>query len=120
MNASTTRKLAASAFALLTAVFAPALPALAQSAYDTPSISVSDAGEGKVALLVTAGPSGAPNGFTVWWMKQSDFAANGGQWFTGVDSRQSGAYFFGQPTLNTDDGSYFSFDLGPNQSIEIE
>jgi len=54
--------------------------AAAQVRYDAPSFSVVDRGLYRITLAITAGPSGTPAGFTVQWMKKSDFDALGGVW----------------------------------------
>jgi len=53
-------------------------------------------------------------------MKESDYIANGNEWFLYGDSRQGEAFFWGEPTLNTNDGQYTTFALAPNQSITLE
>jgi len=50
-------------------------------ALDAPTMALQAEGFFKIRLTVTAGASGAPGGFTVWWMKRADFEANGSQWF---------------------------------------
>jgi hypothetical protein len=52
-------------------------PAHALGGVDTPNIGTGTSGIAKQTLTLTAGPSGAPNGFTVWWMLESDYYANG-------------------------------------------
>lgn len=95
-------------------------PAFAQS-LDAPTLSFVRAGHGKVVLNVTAGASGAPNGFMVYWMTQTDYDNYGDVWpSTLTYPSLNWASFTGVPTLNTGNGLYTSFDLGPNQSIQIE
>jgi len=88
-------------------------------ALDTPTISLGASGHAKQTIIVTAGPSGAPDGFTIWWMDAAEFAANGGQW-PSVDAGQGAACFTGAPTLNTFDGSQTTFQLAGNQSVIVE
>jgi hypothetical protein len=95
-------------------------PARAQGDFDTPLVTLGPTGLGKQTLTVMAGPSGAPAGFTVWWMTRSDFIANGSQWWVYGDPRQGEASFTGTPTLNLFPGDASSFALGPNQTITIE
>jgi hypothetical protein len=95
-------------------------PALAQGDFDTPTVTLGVTGLGKQTLTVMAGPSGAPAGFTVWWMTRSDFIANGSQWWLYGDPRQGEASFTGTPTLNLFPGDAPGFALGPNQTITIE
>ena len=105
----------ASALALATAapVFAIAL--------DAPTVAQVALGHGKAVLRVTAGPSGAPNGFAVYWMTLADYDAYGSIWpsieaYPGL----GWAHFTGVPTLNTNDGAYTSFILAPGQTVDVE
>jgi len=72
-----------------------------------------------VHLDVAAGASGAPNGFTIEWMTQAQFDANGGVWPDPSDPRIKSALYFGFPSLNTVDGTT-SFMLGPDAIADIE
>lgn len=105
-----------------TLIFAGSLaaPAFAQGDFDTPILTLGPTGLAKQTITVTAGPSGAPAGFTIWWMKRSDFMANGSQWWVYGDTRQGEAYFHGTPSLNVFPGDASSFALGPNQTITVE
>ena len=109
--------MASVAILAVTASFAWAqLPAL-----DTPALSMVRAGHGKVVMTVTGGATGAPAGFGVWWMKYSDFANNGLQWFSAApDPRQGEAYFVGAPLIHVYGGQYTTFLLGPNLSSMVE
>jgi hypothetical protein len=96
------------------------MAATSVSALDTPTVTVIDQGFAKAVLNVTAGESGAPYGFTVWWMKESDYIANGNQMTYYPSSIQGAASFTGVPTLNTWNGTLLSFVLEPNQTAKIE
>lgn len=96
------------------------LPATAQAQYDPPALSAGVLARAGIELHLTAGASGAPTGFTVWWMKQSDFEANGSQWYPGGDPVQMEACYTGVPTLHTMDGTLSSFVLSPSQNVDIE
>jgi hypothetical protein len=87
---------------------------------DTPGISTGVAGHAKQTITVTAGPSGLPNGFAVRWMDRSTYLANGGVWPQDVTPEMGSVLFIDRPTLNTFDGQYTTFKLGPNQSVKIE
>jgi hypothetical protein len=89
-------------------------------ALDTPTVTIVDEGFGKAVLNVTAGESGAPYGFTVWWMKESDYIANGNQMTYYPSSIQGAASFTGVPTLNTWNETLLSFVLEPNQTAKVE
>ena len=95
-------------------------PALAQGDFDTPTLTLGVTGLARQTITITAGPSGAPAGFTIWWMTKSDFVANGSQWWLYGDPRQGEASFTGTPTLNVFSGQATSFALGPNQSVTVE
>lgn len=97
-----------------------AVAPMARAAVDTPTISVSQSGHGKQAIVVTAGASGLPDGFTVWWMDDGTFASYGRTWPSTEVSEQGAAAFTGAPTLNTFGGQFTTFKLAPNASITIE
>jgi len=108
--------------ALLGVLVQAVLPAAAQAQYENDPLAVSAGvvARAGVELILTAAPSGAPGGFTVWWMKQADFEANGGQWYPGGASSQMEASYSGVPTLHTMGGTLGSFLLAPNQTVEVE
>lgn len=99
-----------------------ALPgaAFAADPLATPALDVVDVGYAKIVLDVTASVDGAPAGFTVLWMKQSDFLANGSQWYAAPNAVQNQASFEGVPTLNTWGGALTTFVLGADQTARIE
>jgi hypothetical protein len=96
-----------------------AIRAAAQS-YDPITITPIETGHAKAVLRVQAGPSGAPAGFTIWWMKRVDFSALGESWPGGQVAGKRWAAYVGTPTLNDGEGLFDSFMLGPNESIDIE
>jgi hypothetical protein len=77
-------KITVKTFAILVVVLLMAVPMMAavkKTAYDTPTISCAPGSTGSsIKVTVTAGPSGAPAGFSVQWMLQSELDANGGIW----------------------------------------
>ena len=87
-------------------------------ALDTPTTTVLNQGYGKALLSVTAGPSGAPYGFTVWYMTQAEYDVSG--WQYGPTVTQGVATFTGVPTLNTFGGTITSFVLNPDESVLVE
>lgn len=96
------------------------VPGLALAALDTPTVTLVDRGHGKMVLDVTAGPSGTPEGFAMYWMTNQDYVDYGEVWpdlltYPGLHW----AFFTGQPTLNTFE-QFTSFRLGPNQTIRVE
>ncbi len=105
--------------ALLALCALPARTALAV-ALDSPAVAVDAIGHGKVRLTITAGPSGAPSGFGVYWMTAEDYANYGSVWPSILSYPGLGwSMFTGAPTLNTF-GEYSTFALGPNETIRIE
>lgn len=97
------------------------LPALASAtALDKPLLASEVQGHAKIVVIVQAGESGAPAGFTVQWLPFSDFLANGGQFYAESGGVQSEAHFTGTPTLNTWDGMLTTFLLGSNALAAVE
>ena len=86
--------------AMLVLATGAATPAFAQGDLDTPTLVLGPTGLAKQTITVTAGPSGTPAGFTVWWMKKSDFIANNSEWWLYGDPSQGEAFFDGTPSLN--------------------
>ena len=72
-----------------------------------------------IHLDVTAGVSGAPNGFTIEWMPRSVYDALGGWPEDPTHPAIMSAIFLGSPTLNTAEGTD-SFLLGPSELALIE
>ena len=98
-------------------LFVTAGSAFAQ-ALDTPSLTLNRAGFFRIDLDVHAGVSGAPNGFTIQWMKKADFDEYG--WPSNeYDPSAATCDFTGTPTLNTDPRSG-SFALGSNGAIQVQ
>src|ERR1044072_8428761 len=85
---------------------------------DTPSITVKRSGFFRIDMDVQAGASGAPNGFTVQWMKKADFDAYG---WPATESDPGSVYcdFTGDPTLNLDSRSG-TFQLASHGVIGIQ
>lgn len=104
----------------LTVIFSLLIVSAAFAALDQPSISTGSSGHAKQTLFVTAGPSGAPNGFTVRWMDASTYYGNGGQFQAEPSLGEDRAAFTGEPTLNTFGGQYTTFKIEPNQTIRVE
>lgn len=100
------------------ALCAIASTAIADVVLDSPSVTVVDHSREWVTLRIVAGPSGAPGGFSVWWMKQSDYNLYGG-WLPGGygNGYVDGADFTDAASLFTYDGS--NYVLGPGQEVEV-
>jgi len=95
--------------------------AQAQTPCDPVDVSPVVIGRVGVAMNITAGPSGAPGGFTVCWMTLADFLANGSDWVyaESVDADMD-ASFTGTPTKHTGGGTILSYVLAPYQTVTIE
>jgi hypothetical protein len=100
-------------------VLAPAV-AVAQDQLDTPEVTVVEEGHGKVRLQVTAGPSGAPGGFTITWMTAANFAACGGAWPDESSDEVVRLACTGVATLNTWGEPERSFRLAPGEALDTE
>jgi hypothetical protein len=84
---------------------------------DTPNATFLDNSPSYISLMVTAGPSGTPNGFTVEWMPKSDFDV----WGWPTDYTPPGfnyCTFDGAPSFNLTPG-VSDFLLGANAGAEI-
>lgn len=66
-----------------------------------------------IGILVTAGETGLPAGFSLQWMTAADYAANGNQWYASDDTRLCKASFSG----NANDSRY---SLLPGKSVAIK
>ena len=87
-------------------------------ALDTPTLKLDEAGFFRIDLDVTAGATGAPNGFTIQWMKKADYLAKG--WpASEYDPTAPVCDFTGAPTLNPDVRSS-TFQLAANGAIRIQ
>jgi hypothetical protein len=87
---------------------------------DTPTISAGVSGHAKQTIYITAGPSGAPYGFTIRWMDISTFLGHGSQFAPEPVDGEGLVAFTGTPTLNTFGGTVTTFALAPNQTIRVE
>ena len=105
-------------FALSLLVLSASSRFAAAQALDTPSATVAARGFFRIDLEVQAGGTGTPNGFTLQWMRRSDFQLSG--WPADPNSpRLMHADFTGDPTLNLDPSST-TFQLAPNGSIQVQ
>ena len=102
--------------AALLATAALTVPSFAAGQFNPPSVSVVSANRSSITLRLTAGPSGAPAGVYVEWMKTSDFNITG--WlYDPYDARLVYCDFSGTPTWHT--SSTGSYALGPGQSVDV-
>jgi hypothetical protein len=88
--------------------------------YDSPTASINAVGHSKVTMTVTAGASGALDGFTVCWMTLDDFDNYGDVWpSTLIYPGLGWSAFTGAPTLNDFAGGA-DYKLAPFESMTIE
>ena len=85
---------------------------------DVPVVDIVATDRSSTTLNITAGPSGAPAGFTVEWMYEVFYAALGG-WPAAPDPSIFVCDFDGTPTLTTTAG-VSSYLLGPGEAIKVE
>ena len=104
----------------LAAIVLVAGVAAAQSVPNPVDLSAVAAGHGKVRLTVTAGDTGTPYGFTVCWMKYSDFVARGSAWPATWIKSEGWGNFTGAATLNTWGDAVQSFHLGAGEALDVE
>ncbi len=88
---------------------------------DAPELLPGLSGSSLINVDVIAGPSGAPNGFTIEWMTAALFTTLGEVWPAdpALDSFVHSATFLGTPTLNTVDGTT-TFVLGPGAIAAVQ
>lgn len=107
------------AFACAGLLAAAASFAAESTVLDAPELAPGAEASTIIHLDVTAGVSGAPNGFTIEWMPRSVYDALGGWPADPTDPAIMSAIFLGNPTLNTSEGTD-SFLLGPGELALIE
>lgn len=88
-------------------------------ALDAPTLKLDRAGFFRIDFDVQAGPSGAPNGFSIQWMKKGTYLSIGGFPNTLEDPAASSCDFTGTPSLNPDTRST-TFELAPNGVIQVQ
>jgi hypothetical protein len=106
--------------AALSALAVAMVPMVVWASPDPVSITSVRAGHGKIVVTLQAGPSGAPAGFSMWWMTRSMFEASGSRWFDGVLANKDWAAFTGTPIVNTDGGTITTYRLAPDEEVVIE
>lgn len=97
---------------LLTLVAFPALAAV----LDTPGLNLVYSTRSSIVVDLTAGASGAPAGFSVEWMKRSDYDALGGWPGDSYHPKVVGCDFDGVYTLN----GQGDFLLEPGETVRLE
>jgi len=102
-------------FALIGALVAFASPAFA---LDAPIVTVLQSKPGSVRLMVSAGASGAPSGFTLERMSLAEYQALGG-WSSPLATSYVIGAFSGRPTFNTE-GTDLDYRLAPGAGMEVE
>ena len=117
MIAPILRRLCAAPLAAGLLLAAATIPARAQTPYDPPTLQLVSATPSYVALRVTAGASGAPNGFYIEWMYKSVFDALGGWPSDPYDPSLYYCIFDGMPAWHV--GGDNGYRLGPGESIDI-
>ena len=86
---------------------------------DTPSLFLASTDRSSARLVVSAGLSGTPTGFTVEWMTRADYDAVGGWPADPADPRIVDCEFAGTPTLTVVPGVP-DYSLGANVSTLVE
>jgi hypothetical protein len=96
-------------------------PAHTQTPYDAVAVAPGMVGRVGITMDITAGPSGAPGGFTVCWMTLADFVANGSDWYY-AESMEADldCSFTGTPTKHTAGGTIMGYVLAPSQTVTVE
>lgn len=108
-------------FLLLAVLCAVAVnaPRASAAALDTPNLEGVLVGRTSISVMVTAGTSGAPQGFTVEWLPAATYDALG-SWPASDDPILLKADFRGLPTLNIQDGTdSYSLTSGDFAGVQI-
>lgn len=91
---------AAAGTVAVAAIGLPAFAAPPKSKISTPTLSVFAASQVSIDLQVCAGATGAPAGFSIQWMTQAEYIANGNQWYLSEDPRLCKASFSGNANIS--------------------
>jgi len=91
---------------------------VAAAGLDAPTVSVLQSKPGSVRIMVGAGASGAPAGFTIDRMSRNDFDALGG-WSSSLATSRVIGSFTGRPTFNIE-GTADDYRLAVGEGIEVE
>jgi len=78
----------------------------------TPAISCAGATQTSINIQVCAGANGLPNGFSLDWLKASDYAANANHWFSSDSPLACSAGFSGSANLSR-------YNLGPYECVTV-
>ena len=97
---------------LLTALGSPSAMAGPKPKLSTPVISCAGATQTSINIQVCAGASGLPNGFSLDWLKASDYAANANHWFSSDSPLACTAGFSGSANLSR-------YNLGPYECVTV-
>jgi hypothetical protein len=100
------------AVTLASGVGIPAFAASTKPKTDVPTLSSVSATQSSITIRVCAGASGAPAGFSLQWMKLSDYVANGNKWLSSADSNLCSAGFSGNANLSR-------YNLNSNECVDV-
>jgi hypothetical protein len=100
-------------------VILPPAPARALTPYDCPSLTVINSGYFNLVLEIQAGPSGAPGGFGLQWMRLADYLRLGDWPSDPTDPALHSCEFTGVPTLHLGTGAT-SYRLAPGSAVRTE
>ena len=78
----------------------------------TPIISCAGSTQTSINVQVCAGTTGLPAGFTLQWVKASDYAANGNQWISDSNPLACSAGFSGNANLSR-------YNVGPFECVTV-
>jgi hypothetical protein len=78
----------------------------------TPSIDCGSSTQVSINIVVTAGATGAPAGFSIQWMMAADYAANGNAWYASDNPLLCKASFSGNANLSR-------YNLLAGQSVTV-
>jgi hypothetical protein len=82
--------------------------------YSTPILACGESTQVSIDIVVSAGSTGAPSGFSLQWMTASDYAANGNVWYLSDDPRLCKASFSGNASL-----SRYNLKAGESVTVKV-
>jgi len=90
----------------------PSPPKPPKTKVDAPTIQCGTSTQTSINIVVTAGATGAPAGFSIQWMTLAAYEANGNQWLSSDDPALCKASFSGNANLSR-------YNLNPGESVTV-
>lgn len=109
----TLRTAACVAIPIVAALASEAAVAGPKPKLSTPTITCAGSTQTSINIQVCAGATGLPNGFSLDWLKQADYVANGNTWLPDANPLACSAGFSGSANLSR-------YNLGPFECVTVD